>query len=67
MTNHDIHSKLHSLAQTCLSIPRFSEQTYKDNQVMRGLRDEHGTGVIAGLTCAPNACSPRALRLWIRT
>ena len=50
MTNHDIHNKLHSLAQTCLSIPRFSEQTYKDNQVMRGLRDEHGTGVIAGLT-----------------
>ncbi|MBR5900628.1 MAG: citrate/2-methylcitrate synthase [Clostridia bacterium] len=50
MTHHSIQEKLRSLSEICKEIPRFSEETYKKNQVMRGLRDEHGTGVIAGLT-----------------
>ncbi len=30
--------------------PKFTEQTYKENQVKRGLRDETGAGVVTGLT-----------------
>ncbi len=30
--------------------PKFTEETYKKNQVKRGLRDESGAGVITGLT-----------------
>ena len=30
--------------------PKFTEETYKSNQVKRGLRDENGAGVITGLT-----------------
>ncbi len=50
MTHHLISDTVHKLANTCLAIPRFTEETYKSNHVMRGLRDENGTGVIAGLT-----------------
>ena len=42
--------ELHDLANIIKSTPKFSEETYKANNVMRGLRDQNGTGVITGLT-----------------
>ena len=50
MKNHSIYDKLYELANVIREIPKFTETDYKSNQVMRGLRDEQGTGVIAGLT-----------------
>ena len=38
------------LVDLCEKTATFSVEEYKNNQVMRGLRDEFGTGVIAGLT-----------------
>ena len=38
------------LAEICRSTPKFTEETYKANQVKRGLRDENGAGVVTGLT-----------------
>lgn len=49
MTHFDLE-KLHELASIIKSTPKFSEETYKENNVMRGLRDQNGTGVITGLT-----------------
>ncbi len=42
--------ELHDLANIIKGTPKFSEETYRANNVMRGLRDQHGTGVITGLT-----------------
>ncbi|MBR2871482.1 MAG: citrate/2-methylcitrate synthase [Clostridia bacterium] len=42
--------ELHDLANIIKGTPKFSEETYRANNVMRGLRDHHGTGVITGLT-----------------
>ena len=41
---------LDKLIDICKSTPKFTEETYKKNQVKRGLRDENGAGVITGLT-----------------
>ena len=38
------------LAQICKDTPKFTEETYKKNEVKRGLRDETGAGVVTGLT-----------------
>ena len=42
--------ELHDLANIIKQTPKFSEETYRANNVMRGLRDQNGTGVITGLT-----------------
>ena len=42
--------ELHRLAKIYENTPKFTEETYKKNQVKRGLRDENGAGVITGLT-----------------
>lgn len=42
--------EINRLAEICHKTPKFSEETYKKNQVKRGLRDENGAGVITGLT-----------------
>lgn len=42
--------EVHGLAEIIKNTPKFTEETYKTNHVMRGLRDEKGTGVITGLT-----------------
>ena len=38
------------LAELFRATPKFTEETYKKNQVKRGLRDENGAGVVTGLT-----------------
>ena len=38
------------LADICRSTPKFTEETYRKNEVKRGLRDENGAGVVTGLT-----------------
>lgn len=49
---HESHltHELKNLTEILNSIPKFSEETYKANNVKRGLRDADGTGVVAGLT-----------------
>ncbi|MBQ3115804.1 MAG: citrate synthase [Clostridia bacterium] len=42
--------ELKKLSEIFHKTPKFSEETYKINQVKRGLRDESGAGVITGLT-----------------
>lgn len=42
--------ELHDLANIIKNTPKFTEETYRANNVMRGLRDQNGTGVITGLT-----------------
>ncbi len=42
--------ELHDLANIIKGTPKFTEETYRANNVMRGLRDQNGTGVITGLT-----------------
>ena len=48
--NHYQVEEVAKLAEICRSTPKFSEETYKKNQVKRGLRDENGAGVVTGLT-----------------
>lgn len=48
--NLHLHEELIRLAETIKSIKKFDEETYKTNNVKRGLRDVDGTGVRAGLT-----------------
>ncbi|MBE5753874.1 MAG: citrate/2-methylcitrate synthase [Clostridiales bacterium] len=50
--SHAFHQadELKKLADICYATPKFTEETYKKNQVKRGLRDENGAGVITGLT-----------------
>lgn len=43
-------AEIAKLAEICRATPKFSEETYKKNQVKRGLRDETGAGVVTGLT-----------------
>ena len=50
MNYHFSIDELHKLSSILDETPRFTEQTYRENNVMRGLRDQHGTGVITGLT-----------------
>ncbi len=45
-----ITAEIKHLGEIFREIPRFSEETYREKQVKRGLRDLDGTGVIAGLT-----------------
>ena len=42
--------ELKKLSELFNQTPKFTEETYKQNQVKRGLRDENGAGVITGLT-----------------
>ena len=49
MANYNLQ-ELKRLASVCQEAPKFSEETYREKQVKRGLRDLDGTGVIAGLT-----------------
>lgn len=42
--------EINKLAEICHKTPKFTEETYKKNQVKRGLRDENGAGVVTGLT-----------------
>ncbi len=42
--------ELKKLSEIFNQTPKFTEETYKANQVKRGLRDENGAGVITGLT-----------------
>ena len=42
--------ELKKLSDIFNETPKFTEETYKENQVKRGLRDENGAGVITGLT-----------------
>ena len=44
------NEQLAKLAEICRSTPKFSEETYREKQVKRGLRDEKGAGVVTGLT-----------------
>ncbi len=50
--SHAFHqaNELKKLADICHATPKFTEETYKKNEVKRGLRDENGAGVITGLT-----------------
>ena len=48
--NSHISNEIKELGKVLREIPKFTEQTYRDKQVKRGLRDVDGTGVIAGLT-----------------
>ncbi|MBE7062140.1 MAG: citrate synthase, partial [Clostridiales bacterium] len=51
MTNNQYQAyELKKLSELFHATPKFSEETYKQNQVKRGLRDESGAGVITGLT-----------------
>ncbi len=43
-------NEISELSEIIKAIPRFSEETYREKEVKRGLRDVDGTGVIAGLT-----------------
>ena len=49
-TNHYQTYELNKLSELYRKTPKFSEETYKANEVKRGLRDEKGAGVITGLT-----------------
>ena len=42
--------ELKKLSDLFNETPKFTEETYRENQVKRGLRDENGAGVITGLT-----------------
>ncbi|MBO7345198.1 MAG: citrate/2-methylcitrate synthase [Clostridia bacterium] len=48
--NHYQIMEIAKLSEICKSTPKFTEETYKQNQVKRGLRDENGAGVVTGLT-----------------
>jgi len=51
--NHHTHQQteeITKLAELFRLTPKFTEETYKQNQVKRGLRDETGAGVVTGLT-----------------
>lgn len=50
MNNHFSLDELHKLSEIVKATPKFTEETYREKNVMRGLRDQHGTGVITGLT-----------------
>ncbi len=51
MTHNQYQSyELKKLSEMLHETPKFSEETYRANQVKRGLRDENGAGVITGLT-----------------
>lgn len=47
---HHYLEEIGKLAKVCSAQPKFPEETYKEKQVKRGLRDEKGAGVITGLT-----------------
>ena len=44
------NKEVNKLAELFRLTPKFTEETYKANQVKRGLRDETGAGVVTGLT-----------------
>ena len=48
--NHYQNEEIARLALKYSETPKFTEETYKANQVKRGLRDENGAGVVTGLT-----------------
>ncbi|MBQ9734751.1 MAG: citrate/2-methylcitrate synthase [Clostridia bacterium] len=51
--NHHTHhqnEEIAKLADLFRATPKFSEETYREKQVKRGLRDETGAGVVTGLT-----------------
>ena len=51
MTNNQYQAyELKKLSELFNATPKFSEETYKEKQVKRGLRDENGAGVKTGLT-----------------
>ena len=45
-----MHEEMNKLSEILKATPKFTEETYRQNNVMRGLRDQNGTGVITGLT-----------------
>ena len=59
--NPNLAEEVKKLSELCKEIPTFSEETYRENQVKRGLRDEHGTGVIAGLTDISDVISKKKI------
>ena len=48
--SHHQMEEIAKLAEICRSTPKFTEETYRKNEVKRGLRDEKGAGVVTGLT-----------------
>lgn len=52
MNHHSHHQneEVLKLAELFRLNPKFTEETYRANQVKRGLRDETGAGVVTGLT-----------------
>lgn len=52
MNHHSHHQneEVLKLAELFRLTPKFTEETYRANQVKRGLRDETGAGVVTGLT-----------------
>ena len=50
MNYHFSVEDLNKLSKILEETPRFAEETYREKNVMRGLRDQYGTGVITGLT-----------------
>ncbi|MBE5737228.1 MAG: citrate synthase [Clostridiales bacterium] len=48
--NHYQTEEISRLAKKYSETPKFTEETYRVNQVKRGLRDEKGAGVVTGLT-----------------
>ncbi len=50
MKNQLLHEEMNKLSKILKTTPKFTEETYRQNNVMRGLRDQNGTGVITGLT-----------------
>lgn len=50
MKNQLMHEEMNKLSEILKATPKFTEETYRKNNVMRGLRDQNGTGVITGLT-----------------
>ena len=50
MQTHYQQEEVLKLSKIYRNNPKFTEETYKANEVKRGLRDEHGAGVVTGLT-----------------
>lgn len=48
--SHYQYEEVAKLTKLYQQNPKFTEATYKENQVKRGLRDETGAGVVTGLT-----------------
>lgn len=59
--NNNVTEEIKKLSAIYEQSPKFNEEDYKTNQVKRGLRDERGVGVIAGLTDISDVISKKEI------